>query len=331
MRIRAFLPAVVSAAFVWSCGAFYSSSTNDPLVAQFSEHGAAVLAVAVSLDQSGKYVLSGDADGGLLLWDRSTGKTIRQFISHNRAAHDRGVYDVAFVPGSLEGRSLLVSGNSDGTARVWDRDTAELVYEFNDPGGWVYSVAVSPDGQTLVSGDSWSGLRFRDLTNDSLLHTVKLNDTALDLTYSPDGAYVFVAGHDAVVTILDATTGLVVRELVGHGSYVTSVAVTSESMFVASGSTDNTIRIWDVATGDHVRTIPGHSLYAWAVRVDPERQFVTSVSWDDTLRTFRFDTGEVVREIAAEHGRINDMAMTPDGRYVLTAGNDGVIRVWRTE
>jgi WD40 repeat protein len=66
---------------------------------------------AMAVSPGGKRVLTGDAAGGIRLWDTETGETIIHF-----SGHEKQVTAVAFTS---DGKSA-VSGGSDGTVRFWD-------------------------------------------------------------------------------------------------------------------------------------------------------------------------------------------------------------------
>ena len=48
------------------------------------------------------------------------------------------------------------------------------------------------------------------------------------------------------------------RELKGHESWITSIAISPDGKFLASGSADKTIKIWDFKTGAHIKELKGH-------------------------------------------------------------------------
>ena len=69
--------------------------------------------------------------------------------------------------------------------------------------------------------------------------------------------------------IWNLETGAVVRTLSGHSNAVSSVAVSPDGQFVASGSWDKTIKIWNPKTGELLRTLTGHYGLVNAVELLP--------------------------------------------------------------
>ncbi|MEJ6487580.1 hypothetical protein N0Y54_41095 [Nostoc punctiforme UO1] len=53
-------------------------------------------------------------------------------------------------------------------------------------------------------------------------------------------------------------TGKEIRTLLGHSSYVNSVAISPDGQSIISGSYDKTIKIWNLNTGKEIRTLLGH-------------------------------------------------------------------------
>ncbi|MGD9720173.1 MAG: hypothetical protein AB7O59_07930 [Pirellulales bacterium] len=121
------------------------------------EHPAAVWGLAVSAD--GNYILSGTGgsltgslsglnfaegpDNVLRMWDRETGKLIREM-----KGHEGGVFCIDVSP---DGR-LAVTGSSDGTMRLWDLSTGEELSKIGPGKGVVACVRFSPDSKLVVAG-----------------------------------------------------------------------------------------------------------------------------------------------------------------------------------
>jgi WD40 repeat protein/tetratricopeptide (TPR) repeat protein len=120
-------------------------------VRRFTGHEYAVSSVAVTPD--GKYVVSG-IDDGVRLWDLATGKEVRRFMGHQDwvrsvAVTPDGKYIVSGSGGKWVNKAWV---ESDTTVRVWDLATGKEVRRFTGHEGPVNSVAVTPDGQYVVSG-----------------------------------------------------------------------------------------------------------------------------------------------------------------------------------
>ncbi|MEM8642639.1 MAG: hypothetical protein AAGG51_28050 [Cyanobacteria bacterium P01_G01_bin.54] len=103
-------------------------------------HPLPVLAVAIS--PHGRTGATGSADKTIALWDLATGQLLRSLVGHWEP-----VLSLAFSP---EGKSLL-SGSADGTIKRWDVEQGHKVANAT-PGSPVQTLAVSPDGQWVVSG-----------------------------------------------------------------------------------------------------------------------------------------------------------------------------------
>src|SRR5206468_3926 len=74
-------------------------------------------------------------------------------------AHTDGVFAAAFLPGNA-----LVTASDDHTARVWDLSEGTVQKVVARPGGYLSSLAVSPDGRALAVA-AWD-------------HTIRLHDAA---------------------------------------------------------------------------------------------------------------------------------------------------------
>ncbi|KAJ8482634.1 hypothetical protein ONZ45_g14879 [Pleurotus djamor] len=92
---------------------------------------------------SGDQIVSGTWDGNVTIWSADRGK-----ITHTFKAHDNTIRCLAF----RDDGQVLATGSEDHRIRIWRCDTWEKIWEF-DIGEWVWSLAFSPDGKRLVSGD----------------------------------------------------------------------------------------------------------------------------------------------------------------------------------
>src|SRR5712691_11765849 len=69
-------------------------------------------------------------------------------LRHTLRGHEKIISRIAWSP---DGR-ILASPSEDGTIRLWNIQTGELLRTLTGHTGWVVSVAWSPDGKVLASG-----------------------------------------------------------------------------------------------------------------------------------------------------------------------------------
>jgi small GTP-binding protein len=114
-------------------------------------HKGAVLSVTSSSD--GRHILSGSADKTVRLWELETGRCLRVLEGHTDV-----VTSVAWVGGE----PYALSCSRDRTLRIWDSKTGRCVRVLQHDSG-VRTVASSPDGRYIFSGDFDGGIRIWDL------------------------------------------------------------------------------------------------------------------------------------------------------------------------
>lgn len=86
-----------------------------------------------------------------------------------------------------------------------------------------------------------------------------LDDYAIDLAWSPDGAHLAVASQAGPLHLFDGPTGENRRELPGHADGANCLAFApgtggAGSPLLASGGQDGTVKFWDAAAGQHLAT-----------------------------------------------------------------------------
>lgn len=76
-----------------------------------------------------------------------------------------------------------------------------------------------------------------------------LDDYAIDLAWSPDGALLAAASAAGGVTLFDAATGAVRHALPGHADGANCLGWSPDGTTLATGGQDGCVRLWSPATG----------------------------------------------------------------------------------
>lgn len=151
----------------------------------------------------------------------------------------------------------------------------------------------------------------------------------------PGTSRVFVGSSDARVYDVDlAAENPEWKELAGHESYVTGVAIAGNA--VISGAWDGKLIWWDRDAGSIDRKVDAHSKWIRGVTASRDGSLVASVSDDMLCKVWNAGTGELIHTLAG-HEQLTPhhypsmlyVAMfSPDGQYLATADKVGHIVVW---
>ncbi len=241
---------------------------------------------------------------------------------------------------------FLATGSTDGHIDVWDVEQRRLATAFKTPPGFIYSVAFSPDSQTLAStlassvADANGLIYLWDLRTFTLKRTLRGHaGMTTGVAFSPDSKLlVSTSGgsynKDKVgqIFLWDLNSGTKRSELVGHNCSMGCVAAFSPNgKLLATPHGDGLIRIWDLQTERIVQTLEGHRGLVFAVKFSPDGTQLASGGLDGSVRLWQFGdrpTGEIV---GRHNGPVYSVAFSPDGKRLVSGGRDSTARLWVLE
>ncbi|KAF2317451.1 hypothetical protein GH714_022405 [Hevea brasiliensis] len=231
----------------------------------------------VVLSSDGQFALSGSWDGELRLWDLATGVSARRFVGHTK--------DVLSVAFSIDNRQI-VSASRDRTIKLWNT-LGECKYTIQDGdahtdwvwnltncklrctlaghGGYVNTVAVSPDGSLCASGGKDGVILLWDLAEGKRLYSLDAGAVINALCFSPN-RYWLCAATEHSIKIWDLESKSIVEDLKvdlkaeaekSEGTatatsakkkniYCTSLNWSADGSTLFSGYTDGVIRVWGI-------------------------------------------------------------------------------------
>ncbi|HEY4384497.1 MAG TPA: hypothetical protein VGN34_08510, partial [Ktedonobacteraceae bacterium] len=195
--------------------------------------------------------------------------------------------------------------------------------------GAVYSVAISPDGQMLVSGGGDNMIKVWNLSTGKEVHTLIGHTGAVyGIAISSNGQTLISSSTDQTIKVWNLSTGQKVRTLKGHRNNVMSVVVSTDGETLISGSSDQTIKVWNLSTGQEVRTLIGHRDPVVSMALSTDGKTLVSGSWDCTIRVWNLSTSQEVRTLTGHAGTVVDVALSTDGKILVSGSVDRTIKVW---
>ena len=194
---------------------------------------------------------------------------------------------------------------------------------------YVFSVAFSPNGQTIASGSWDDTIRLWDVNTGTELKKITGNTSnVLTLAFSPNGQTIASGSSDNTVRLWDVNTGTELKKFTGHTRTVYSVAFSPNGQTIASGSSDDTIRLWDVNTGTQLKKFTGHTENVRSVAFSPNGQTIASGSSDDTIRLWDVNTGTQLKKFTGHTENVRSVAFSPNGQTIASGSSDDTIRLW---
>lgn len=201
----------------------------------------------------------------------------------------------------------------------------------NLPGhrGSINTLAISPGGQTLVSGGSDNTLKIWDLQTNRLQQTLEGHTSFVNaVTVSPDGQAIVSGSADKTIRIWNTQTGAIEQTLRGHTSFVNTVIVSHTGQTVVSGGADGEIKIWNFQTGELLTTIAEHSSAINALALSRDGRWVISGDANGAVRSWDISTGKAEQTFEGHTSPVNSLLVSLDGQRLISGAADGMIQVW---
>ena len=237
-------------------------------------------------------------------------------------------WQVAYSP---DGLYLAVAG----ALEVWLYDTKIDVPPVPIESTYTTSISFSPDGQTLAIGSSNrligsldGSVRLWDVRTRELGRTLELTTVPVDVSLSPDGRLLAIAGLDGTIYFWDVMTGERRHTIEhAHSVHCSSVSFSPDGQTLASGGSDNIVRLWDVSTGALRHTLTEHTGSVNTVAFSPDGKTLASGSHDATVRLWDVSTGEPRQELG-HRDLVLSVSFSPDGKTLASASFDHTIGLW---
>jgi WD40 repeat protein len=198
---------------------------------------------SLAFDPSRRQLVSSGLDGKLSFDDATTGKAIRSEPLGPERDESDPIYRAvvggngAWVAASREDRSIAVFDGPDRKQRL----------TLQGHGGWVVSLAASPDGRWLASGSVDGEIRIWQVSDGAPIATLHSHvQEVFALAFSPDGSRLVSGGRDRTICVWDADRWEEIVRLAGHTSYVYALAFSPDGRILASAGGDDAVRLWRV-------------------------------------------------------------------------------------
>lgn len=148
--------------------------------------------------------------------------------------------------------------------------------------------------------------------------------------------YVVSGAADTNVKVWDLRQKSAIATYKGHNKAITSVDISPDTAFVASGCTGGVVKIWDLTSGKCAYTFDvnakssSENCFIKDIKFNPADWCMAVACSDKIIRYYDTTTYELINESSADVHPLNNVEFDPDGETVIAAHTDS-IKVWDLE
>jgi pre-mRNA-processing factor 19 len=207
-----------------------------------------ILASDINPDKD--WILTGGADGQVVVFDRPAGQ-----IRATLTGHSKKVNAVKFVPKS----DILLSASSDKTVRLWkgsDEGAYECLHVLRDHAADVRAITLHATNHYFVTASTDKTWGFYDLASGLCLTQVADPSVAEGYTcasFHPDGLILGTGTAESLVRIWDVKSQTNVAKFEGHSGPVNAISFSENGYFLATAARDG-VKLWDLRKLKNFRT-----------------------------------------------------------------------------
>lgn len=190
------------------------------------------LGYATTLSPDGRFVTS-IGPWGIKVWDATTGRELESF-----GEYLKHVNAMLFLP---DNRTLVTAYDD---LIFWDTATQKELKKIPFKNTYAFSLALSPDGNTLAAGLADSTVRLLDAWSGLEKMVLKGHGAAVSgVAFSPDGRRLATAGREPFVRVWDLTTGQGLLVFNDFGEF-SGIAFSPDGRKLAAATTTGYVRVW---------------------------------------------------------------------------------------
>lgn len=262
-------------------------------------------------------------------------------LLHTARLRDASIRDASFT---AEGQQVVLLGSGKPIIYRWNMvaDRMERVLgvrgSLQEVSSW-NRICTNPSTSHLaISSNDDSGAIYifngRSLQH---LHTIRMNGPVKSMTFSPDGRFLFTAGHDHRIFQWDCLAGWSCLQSWEHqtGTVIGSLSISPDQSYLTAASNMGIVSLWDYQqilnqspSPQPIKSLLNLTTFISSSTFHPSSQLYAYSSDEirNALRMVHLPSGRVYSNwptLSTPLGHLQSMDFSPDGRYFVAGNRKG--------
>jgi WD40 repeat protein len=295
-------------------------------------HRGRVEGLAFSPD--GKTLLSESSDGTMRWWDLKTGKEIRQCEVFCNSLRSNLVYS----PDGLQ----FAYRTDNRTIVLRDSASGKELRTLEGHPGFIYVIAFSSDGKTLVSAERNGPTLVWDLETGKNIRTIPAafatggetvafsTDGTLRAVVKNNHAGLYPGPHEFGIWEMDTGKEVGMFNMTTKRPPAT-LLFTPDNKSLIAGTYDGTVCIVDVKTGKEVLRFKGHDSAIYHMTLSPDTSLLATegkFAGKPSIGLWDAKSGKQICRFPERSDAVHSLAFSGDGTVLASGGADGTIMLW---
>ncbi len=205
----------------------------------------------VAFSPGGRFILSGDSEESLVLWNVEDYSRERIFVNDHCEQSNGSETNICCISFSRDGRLALTAGKR---LVVWDVETGSKNRIFTGHKKEIINASITDDQQHVVSGGFDQTLKKWSLDTGKEISSLRVDQYPTSISFSPDGRYGLTGETRGELKVWDMKKGVFLFALnARRDKGVLSIAVSPDGNKVAAGL-NGKMKLWDLHTGKELLT-----------------------------------------------------------------------------
>ncbi len=272
-----------------------------------------------AFSSDGKLLLGVCGKGPIPVWEVQSGD-----LHYTLDTQKKQIVTCTFSP---DGKYILCGG-FDRSITQWDAANGKPLETFARLDSPVWDLAFSQDGTKLASCGIIDSVRLWDFAAKTQIWKSEDASSCLSIDFAPDGKLIAFGTRWGKAGLIDATTGMLLSELLPSGNPVGDIVFSHNGKWLAAGTDDDLIYFWPTENLSDRQTWNGHYNFVNGVNFNKEDSLLISSSHDNSTHFWDIQSGQTIKSVRGHSDVVLRNSVSPDGKIVATISWDGTVYLW---